>query len=133
MSATTYRNLIQRREHLERSQPAARAKLGLLEKHKDYVQRAANHHGKEKRLTALRRRAATRNPDEFYHKMSKVATSRGVHTVASDRPVFSADELKLLKVQDRAYLQTTKNEDDRVRALTRGCFALLWRWRAVWL
>ena len=42
-----------RKVHKERSQPAKRAKLGLLEKHKDYVQRARNFHAKEKRILAL--------------------------------------------------------------------------------
>eukprot|EP01046_Picozoa_sp_COSAG06_P070133 COSAG06_NODE_19466_length_843_cov_0.902439_1_plen_138_part_01 len=37
----------------ERSQPSKRAKLGLLEKHKDYVERARNFHAKEKRIAAL--------------------------------------------------------------------------------
>jgi len=74
MSATTYKNLVQRREHRERAQPAARARFGLLEKHKDYVQRAKNFHDKEKRILALKRRAAFRNPDEFYMKMNKAQT-----------------------------------------------------------
>jgi len=74
MSATTYRNLIHRREYKERPQPAARRKLGLLEKHSDYVARAANYHGKERRLIALRRRAAARNPDEFYFAMNSSKT-----------------------------------------------------------
>ena len=114
MSATTYRNLIRRREHQERSQPAARAKYGLLEKHKDYVQRAQNFHTKEKRLTDLRHRAAFRNPDEFYNKMVSSSTKDGIHRVESDRPSFTADELKLLKTQDTTYLQATKMMDDRV-------------------
>lgn len=74
MSATTFKNLIQRREHKERSQPAARQHMGILEKHGDYVRRATNYHDKEKRILALRRKAAFRNPDEFYHKMSKSET-----------------------------------------------------------
>jgi hypothetical protein len=53
----------------ERSQPARRAKLGLLEKHKDYVKRARNWHAKEDRLKALAAKAEMRNPDEFYFKM----------------------------------------------------------------
>ena len=77
MSATTYRNLIQRRAHSERSQPAARAHLGLLEKHSDYVARARDHAGKRARLTALRQRAAMRNPDEFYFAMNSSQTRGG--------------------------------------------------------
>ena len=54
----------------ERSQPARRQKLGLLEKHKDYVVRARNFHAKEDRIKALQAKAEMRNPDEFYFKMS---------------------------------------------------------------
>jgi U3 small nucleolar RNA-associated protein 11 len=81
MSATAFKNAVQRREHYERSQPSGRAKLGLLEKHKDYVKRARNFHEKEKRITSLKRKAEGRNPDEFYFKMNntstKVSSARG--------------------------------------------------------
>jgi U3 small nucleolar RNA-associated protein 11 len=83
MSATTFRNLIHRREHKERSQPAAREKYGLLEKHKDYVVRAKNFHDKEKRILALRRRAAGRNDEEYDHKMNNLKTK--VRSAATQR------------------------------------------------
>ena len=54
--------------HRERAQPANRARFGLLEKKKDYVQRAKNWHKKEDRMRALQEKAALRNPDEFYMK-----------------------------------------------------------------
>lgn len=41
----------------------------------DYKQRALNFQGKEKRLKALTRRAAERNPDEFYFKMTGAKTT----------------------------------------------------------
>ncbi len=57
------------RKYRERSQPQRRAKLGLLEKKKDYKERAKNYHQKEDTLNKLREKAAMRNPDEFYMKM----------------------------------------------------------------
>lgn len=47
---------------------------GLLEKHKDYVQRANDYKRKTKALASLREKAAFRNPDEFYFAMTKGKT-----------------------------------------------------------
>ena len=74
MSATAFKNAVRRREHYERSQPNARKKYGLLEKHADYVKRARNYHDKEKRIHTLKEKAAARNPDEFYFKMANQST-----------------------------------------------------------
>lgn len=63
------RNAVQRRNHKERSQPLARARFGVLEKHKDYVQRARDHHEKRDKLRRMQQKAADRNKDEFYHGM----------------------------------------------------------------
>lgn len=51
----------------------------MLEKHKDYVVRAKAFHKKEETLQRLREKAAFRNPDEFYFKMTKTQTVGGVH------------------------------------------------------
>lgn len=63
------RNVVQRRNHKERAQLSGRKHLGLLEKHKDYIQRAADHHSKRDRIKRLREKAAERNKDEFYFGM----------------------------------------------------------------
>ncbi len=71
---SSFRNAIRRREHKERSQPFERRKLGLLEKHKDYKERAVDYHRKEDRIKDLKEKAALKNPDEFYFGMVGSAT-----------------------------------------------------------
>ena len=71
---SSLRNSIHRRNHKERSQLAHRAKLGILEKHADYVKRARDYHSKQDRLTRLKQKAAERNKDEFYFSMTKEKT-----------------------------------------------------------
>ena len=51
----SFRNVHRRREHRERAQPQSRARLGMLEKHKDYVLRARDFHSKERRLQSMPR------------------------------------------------------------------------------
>lgn len=65
---------IAKKQHRERSQPAHRAKLGLLEKHSDYVKRARDFHSKKDRLSKLQSIAANKNKDEFYFGMVKGKT-----------------------------------------------------------
>ena len=119
MSATAFKNAVRRREHYERSQPAARAKYGLLEKKKDYVERARNFHDKEKKLAQLRKKAQNRNPDEFYFKMVKAKTAKGVHRIEQANEVLKGDELRVFKTQDKGYVQTQRAAEEKVRATRR--------------
>lgn len=66
---SSLRNSLHRRNHKERSQLSNRSRLGLLEKHKDYVLRAADYNSKKERIRKLRQRAGERNKDEFYFGM----------------------------------------------------------------
>ena len=54
------RHVLKTRDFRERSQPAARAKFGLLEKHKDYVLRARDFHRKQASSRSLPPRALCR-------------------------------------------------------------------------
>lgn len=71
LGETAFKKAVHTKEHRERAQPAKRSKLGLLEKHKDYVQRAREYHRKQNTIKALRVRASNRNPDEFHFGMIK--------------------------------------------------------------
>ncbi|PKU64244.1 probable U3 small nucleolar RNA-associated protein 11 [Dendrobium catenatum] len=116
---SSIRNAIPRRAHKERAQPQARKKFGLLEKHKDYVERAKSFHKKEETLRILREKAMSRNPDEFYFKMISSRVVDGVHRPKSQANKYSHDELMLMKTQDIAYviqkLQSEKKKIERLR------------------
>ena len=98
----------------ERSQPAKRAKLGLLEKHKDYVERARNFHAKEKRIAALQAKADMRNTDEFYFKMQSSKTKNGVAEMKKLEKGLDMDSVKILKGQDLGYV-TMKATAEKVK------------------
>jgi hypothetical protein len=102
---SSLRNAVKRKTHKERSQPAARARLGLLEKKKDYVLRARDFHKKEDAIKVLKTKAAYRNPDEFYFGMEKQRTIDGVHQARGDESnKYTAEELRLMKTQDVKYV-----------------------------
>lgn len=102
---SSLRKAAPRREHKERAQPAARAKLGLLEKHKDYVLRSQNFKKKQATLHKLKQKAAFRNKDEFYFGMVNKRTKGGVH-IETRNERLDHQTLALLKTQDRNYIKT---------------------------
>ncbi|KAF1325874.1 U3 small nucleolar rna-associated protein, partial [Globisporangium splendens] len=111
---SSLRNVVKRREHKERGQLHERKKLGLLEKHKDYVKRARDYNKKQDHLKALAVKAAFRNPDEFYFRMNSTRTEDGVHiSTHNHHKQLSAEALKVLKTQDLAYLHMKRSVDLR--------------------
>ncbi|KAI9294183.1 U3 small nucleolar RNA-associated protein 11 [Neoconidiobolus thromboides FSU 785] len=117
---SSLRNSVQRRNHAERSQPARRQHLGILEKHKDYKLRATDYHKKQDTLKKLREKARFRNEDEFYFKMINTKTKGGVH-IKERSGVLGADIMKLLRTQDSNYIQQMINiEQKQIEKLKDG-------------
>ncbi|NXT24749.1 UTP11 protein, partial [Syrrhaptes paradoxus] len=93
------------RPHRERAQPAARRRLGLLEKKKDYRLRARDYHKKQNVLRALQKKALDKNPDEFYFKMIRAGLKDGVHTVKQPKDEVTPEQVKLMRTQDIKYVE----------------------------
>ena len=110
--AATMRNAVKRITHKERAQPHNRKKFGLLEKHKDYIERAHHHHKKRDYMKTLKNKAAERNPDEFYFKMNNTEVKGGIHRDI-DNGSLDTDTVKLLKTQDLGYLVHKAAKDTR--------------------
>ena len=106
------RNAVKRITHKERAQPAQRKKLGLLEKHKDYIVRAKQHHKKKDYMKVLKNKAADRNPDEFYFKMNNTEVKGGIHKDI-DNGSLDTETVRLLKTQDLGYLVHKAAKDTR--------------------
>jgi len=128
------RNALPRRTHKERSQPAGRQRYGFLEKHKDYVQRARDHHAKRDKLQRMRQKAADRNRDEFYHGMLSSKTERGVHIQSRGNEPLPNDVVALLKTQDAGYLRKQLvSERKRYKALVEQIAPRVPGMRMAWL
>ena len=106
------RNAVKRVTHKERAQPKSRKKFGLLEKHKDYIERANDFKKKKTVIKNLKKKAADRNPDEFYFNMHNSQVTDGVHKIKRDGRL-SGPTLQLLKTQDMGYMIHRKCIDDR--------------------
>lgn len=114
LTMSSMRNTVPRRPHKERSQPKAREKWGILEKHKDYSLRAADYNLKKKKLGQLSQKAKERNPDEFaFGMMSAEKGTAGKHGKGGSEALLSHDAVKLLKTQDSGYLRTVSNRGRR--------------------
>ncbi|NXP03016.1 UTP11 protein, partial [Thinocorus orbignyianus] len=85
--------------------PAARRRLGLLEKKKDYRLRAADYHKKQNALRALQKKALDKNPDEFYFKMIRAELQDGVHTIKQPKDEVTPEQVKLMRTQDIKYVE----------------------------
>lgn len=120
---SSMRNAAPRRNHRERAQPQERSKWGLLEKHKDYSLRAADHNQKKRKLHSLRQKAAERNEDEFYFGMLSSKSGQGVKRGKRGAEnggggVLGVETVKLMKSQDAGYLRTvlqsTRHDRERL-------------------
>lgn len=109
---SSLRNAVKRITHKERAQPSNRQRFGLLEKHGDYVERARDYKNKQNYLKNLRKKAAERNPDEFYFKMNSSRVKNGVHEKVENKSL-DTDTVRLLKTQDAGYIAHKKTIDDR--------------------
>jgi U3 small nucleolar RNA-associated protein 11 len=106
------KHVVHKRVHKERHQPAARQKLGYLEKHKDYVKRARDFHRKEDTLKKMHQKAYFKNQDEFAFSMlshSRKADGR----LSKDKAQLAQDEMHLLDSQDARYIGLREQVDKK--------------------
>ncbi|XP_010883669.2 probable U3 small nucleolar RNA-associated protein 11 [Esox lucius] len=98
----------QQKNHKERSQPGFRKHLGHLEKKKDYKLRADDYAKKQNTLTALRKKALDKNPDEFYFKMVRSQLKDGEHVANKAKgaeETTTQEERKLMRTKDLRYVE----------------------------
>ncbi|XP_061771088.1 probable U3 small nucleolar RNA-associated protein 11 [Nerophis ophidion] len=100
------------RNHHERSQPAFRKHLGLLQKKKDYKLRADDYHKKQNTLKALKKKALEKNPDEFYHNMINSQIKDGIHTSKEGDPM-TEEQKKVMRTQDIKYVELKRVAESR--------------------
>lgn len=88
-----------------------RQHLGILEKKKDYKQRAVDYHRKEDRIKAMKEKASMRNPDEFYFAMHNSRMVDGKHRSNDDYRNLAPELVKVMKGQDLSYVRMQKQSD----------------------
>nr|VZI06595.1 unnamed protein product [Spirometra erinaceieuropaei] len=107
MPFASFRNIQKKnaRLHRERAQPAARARLGILPKKKDFILRSRDEEGKRNRIRELKRKALTKNEDEFYFAMqnSKLTTEKG-YTPLNTEKEYDEVVLKEMLTHDVSFL-----------------------------
>ena len=99
--------------HRERSQPAARAHLGILEKKKDYKLRAKDQNYKKEALQLLHRKALNRNPDEFHHHMVNSRIKDGEHREKNPEEIQPKEHLELMETQDIKYVRMKRTMESK--------------------
>lgn len=89
--------------------------MGLLEKKKDYIERARDFQRKVGKIKDLKKKVLERNPDEFYFGMLSSKTKDGVHEAQrkDGHDKMSHAEICLMKDQDLGYLGMKQSEDAR--------------------
>ncbi|KAG9053744.1 hypothetical protein FS842_007278 [Serendipita sp. 407] len=115
---SSIRNSLHRRNHKERSQLVNRKRLGILEKHKDYVQRAKDFNEKKEKIKRLKQKVVDRNKDEFYFGMVNQRTKNGVHYRDRGNTSLPVDLVKILKSQDEGYLRTIRTKNLKVKRIS---------------
>ena len=113
MSERALKTLVKTRTYRERAQPKARQKLGLLEKHKDYKERAIDFHKKEDALRKMREKAAFKNQDEFYFGMTHTKLVDGRHQKKA-RKRATEGELAAFTREDMGYLTMKQVSESKV-------------------
>ncbi|KAM3873047.1 putative U3 small nucleolar RNA-associated protein 11 [Diretmus argenteus] len=106
---SSFRKALKSRQknHQERSQPGFRKQLGLLEKKKDYKLRADDYHKKQNTLSALRKKALDKNPDEFYFNMIGSQLQDGAHIMKKPKGEVEVtdEQKKVMRNQDIKYIE----------------------------
>lgn len=112
-SAMSLKHVVHQRVHQERPQPKARQRLGLLEKHKDYVKRAKDWHKKEKTIKNLEKKAFYKNPDEFAFGMVSHQLENGKLRKKPQKECLRAEEQALAESQDVKYIAMREQIDKK--------------------
>lgn len=105
------KHVVHKRVHKERHQPAARQRLGYLEKHKDYAKRAKDYHKKQDAIKKMHQKAYFKNEDEFAFGMLSHKQQNGKTTKIKEH--LSQDELALLESQDARYIAMREQIDKK--------------------